>query len=181
LKPSHLKPLIIIAICCLGIAIYSNTFNSSFHLDDYDSITDNPAIKNIRAPLNIWGFWPTRFITYLSLALNYHLHKLDVFGYHLFNLAVHLGSSILVWWLMLLTFSTPALKGQKIARHAKMISFFAGLLFVSHPLQTQAVTYIVQRAVSMAALFYLASLSLYVKSRLLEYEKPALRLRRRWR
>ncbi|MFH0897186.1 MAG: tetratricopeptide repeat protein, partial [Candidatus Bathyarchaeota archaeon] len=157
MKPSHLKPLIIIAICCLGMVVYSNTLNSSFHLDDYNSITDNPAIKNIWSPLNIWNFWPTRFITYLSLAFNYHLHKLDVSGYHLFNLAVHLGSSILVWWLMLLTFSTPALKDQKISHNAKTISFFAGLIFVAHPIQTQAVTYIVQRAVSMATLFYLAS------------------------
>ncbi len=178
MKPSHLKPLIIIAICCLGIAVYSNTFNSSFHLDDYNSITDNPAIKNIWNPLNIWNFWPTRFITYLSLAFNYHLHKLDVFGYHLFNLAVHLGASILVWWLTLLTFSTPALKDQKISRYARTISFFAGLIFVAHPIQAQAVTYIVQRAVSMATLFYLASLCLYAKSRLLEYERPALGLQR---
>jgi hypothetical protein len=112
-------------------------------------------------------FCPCRFITFLTLALNYHFNQLNVFGYHLFNLAVHLGCAVLVWWLTLLTLSTPAMKENKIARHDDIIALFAGLIFVSHPIQVEAVTYIWQRTASMAALFYLASLCLYVKSRLL--------------
>ena len=67
-----------------------------------------------------------------------------------------------------MTFSTPAMKENKIIQHANLIALFAGLVFVAHPVQTEAVTYIVQRATSMAALFYVASLCLYVKSRLLQ-------------
>ena len=66
---------------------------------------------------------------------------------------------------MLLTFSTPVIKVEKIARHANIIALLAGLVFVSHPVQIEAVTYIWQRAASMATLFYLASLCFYVKSR----------------
>jgi tetratricopeptide (TPR) repeat protein len=88
-----------------------------------------------------------------------------VFGYHLFNFGVHIVSAILVWWLTRLTLSTPAMKEDRIAPFADLIALFAGLVFVSHPIQTQAVTYIVQRAASMATLFYLASLCLYIKSR----------------
>ena len=66
-----------------------------------------------------------------------------------------------------MTLSTPAMKENKITQHANLIALFAGLVFVSHPIQTEAVTYIWQRAASMAALFYLASLCFYVKSRLL--------------
>jgi tetratricopeptide (TPR) repeat protein len=99
------------------------------------------------------------------MVVNYHFNGLNVFGYHVFNLAVHLGTAILVWWLTLLTLSTPAMKDDKITRHAGLIALFTGLVFVSHPVQTEAVTYIWQRASSMAALFYLASLCLYVKSR----------------
>jgi tetratricopeptide (TPR) repeat protein len=83
-----------------------------------------------------------------------------------------LGCAILVWWLVLLTFSTPAMKEEKIARHANIIALFAGLIFVSHPVQIEAVTYIWQRAASMAAFFYLASLCFYIKARLIDLDNP---------
>ncbi len=164
------KLLVISTLLLLGTLIYSNTFYSSFYFDDTGSIVNNSAIRNILNLQAIWNFWPTRFITYFSVALNYHLSQLNVFSYHLFNLTVHLSSAILVWWFMLLTFSTPAMNGKKITKHANLIAFFAGLLFMTHPIQTQGVTYIIQRAVSLATLFYLASLSLYVKSRLLQQQ-----------
>jgi tetratricopeptide (TPR) repeat protein len=84
----------------------------------------------------------------------------------LFNIIIHLGTAILAWWLVLVTFSTPAMKDEEIAKRANLIAFFVGLVFVVHPIQTEAVTYIVQRATSLASLFYLLSLSLYIKSRL---------------
>jgi tetratricopeptide (TPR) repeat protein len=154
-----------IAIICLGIIVYSGTFWGGFHFDDMPSIVNNPAIRNIDDLPGIWNYLPRRFILYLSLALNYHFGGLHVFGYHLFNLAVHLGCAVLVWWLTQLILLTPVMKDEKIARHSGVISLLAGLIFVAHPLQTQAVTYIVQRAASMAGLFYLASLCLYAKSR----------------
>ncbi len=161
----------VILLCCLGIVIYSNSLNNSFHFDDVSSIVKNLNIKNLSKLRLIWDFWPTRFITYLSLAFNYHLHQLRVFGYHLFNLAIHLCTTILVWWFTLLTFATPAMKNDKITKHTNLIAFLVAAMFVSHPIQTQAVTYIVQRATSLAALFYLLSLCLYIKSRALEIEK----------
>ena len=167
----HKSYLPLIIIPCLGILIYSNTFGCSFHLDDFYTIVENSFIKDIHNPLSIWKCYPCRFVTYLSTALNYHFNGLDIFGYHLFNLAIHLTSAVLVWWLTLLTFSTPAMKEDKITKHANLIALFAGLLFVSHPIQTEAVTYICQRAASMAALFYLASLCFYIKSRLLPNTK----------
>ena len=164
------KSLALSAILLLGILIYSNTFYNSFNFDDFSSIVNNPAIKNILNLKAIWNFWPNRFITYFSVAFNYQISQLNVVSYHLFNLIIHLSCAILVWWFMLLTFSTPAMKGQKITEHAKLIAFFAGLIFVAHPIQTQGVTYIIQRAASLATLFYLVSLSLYVKSRLLQQQ-----------
>lgn len=162
------KLLVLCTLFLSGFFIYSNTFYGSFRCDDIGSIVDNPAITNILNFQAIWNFWPTRFIIYLSIAFNYHLSQLNVFSYHVFNLIVHLISSILVWWLTLLTFSTPAMKGQQITKHAQIIAFFAGLFFIAHPIQTQGVTYVIQRAASLATLFYLACLSLYVKSKLLQ-------------
>jgi len=167
------KLLSILAIIGLGVLTYSNSFFCSFHFDDDAYIVNDFAIKNLHNLADIWNVCPCRFITFLSLAVNYHFHQLNVFGYHVFNLAIHLGSAILVWWLVLLTFSTPAMKEEKIAAHANIIALFAGLIFVSHPLQTEAVTYIWQRAASMVAFFYLASLSFYVKSRLLDSRPQA--------
>jgi len=193
LKSVHFKLLSIILISCLGIIIYSNTFHCSFHFDDQKSITDNAFIKNIADLQSIWNFLPRRFILYLSIALNYHFNQLNVFGYHLFNLCIHLISAILVWWLTLLTLSTPAIKGwalekntskkkslpkstkplpvlqqspDAIVDHAPIIALLTGLIFVSHPVQTEAVTYIVQRAASMATMFYIVTLCLYIKSRI---------------
>lgn len=173
----NIKPLSIILIFCLGLLAYSNTFHCSFHFDDSIYIFDNFSIRDIHHLYNIWNFCPTRFITFFSIALNYHFNRMDVFGYHLVNLAVHLVCSFFVWWLVLLTFATPAMKeiigGQdrdKSARIVQLLALLAGLVFVSHPIQTEAVTYIWQRTTSMAALFYLASLCFYVRSRLFSIE-----------
>jgi len=166
LKSFYISLLSIIIISCVGIIVYSNSYYCSFHFDDAASVVDNIYIRNIHHLQDIWNCLPRRFILYLSIALNYHFNGLHVFGYHLFNLAVHIGAAILVWWLTLLTFSTPVMKEEKIAQHAKVISLFAALVFVVHPIQTEAVTYIVQRAASMATLFYLASLCFYIKARL---------------
>ncbi len=176
MKPLYSKIFAVITLCCLGILIYSNTLHSPFHFDDEYSIVRNFSIRNLSNLGAIWHFWPTRFITYLTIALNYHFNHLNVFGYHLFNLVIHLGSAILAWWFALLLFSTPAMKGKKIAGYANLIAFFVGLVFVAHPIQTQAVTYIIQRSCSLATLFYLASLNLYVKSRLLQQEGKSLRV-----
>jgi tetratricopeptide (TPR) repeat protein len=161
-----MKLFSIIAISCLGILVYSNTFHCSFHFDDFFFVVTNHHIKDLHQLADIWDWWPCRFITFLSFAINYHFNHLDVFGYHLFNLAVHLCSALLVCWLVELTFLTPVMKEERIARHGHFIAISAGLIFVSHPVQTQAVTFIWQRSASMAAMFYLASLCFYVKSRL---------------
>jgi len=147
------KLFVLSSIILLGTLIYSNTFYSSFHFDDLSSIVDNSAIRNISHLQTIWNFWPTRFITYFSVALNYHFSQLNVLTYHLFNLTVHLSLGILVWQFMLFTFSTPAMQAQKITKRAKLIAFFAGLVFIAHPIQTQGVTYIIQRAASLATFF----------------------------
>ena len=174
MKPYYFNPLAIIILCALGAIVYSNSFDNAFQFDDYLSIVQNPAIKDISAVKKIFNFWPTRFITYFSIALNYHFGQLDVLGYHLFNLLIHLGAGILTWWLVLLTFSTPAMRDDESAKYAKTIAFFAGAIFIVHPIQTQAVTYVVQRATSLAGLFYLLSLTFYIKARLSQEEGGVL-------
>jgi len=162
------KAFIIAIFCCWGTIIYSKAFNNSFHFDDIFFIVTNPSIRDITNLVSIWNFWPTRFITFLSFSLNYHFNNLNVSGYHLVNLTIHIFSSILVWCFVLLTFATPLMKNDKLCKYSDVIAVFTGLIFLSHPVQTESVTYIFQRAASLAGFFYLLSICLYVKSRLLE-------------
>jgi tetratricopeptide (TPR) repeat protein len=166
LRASYVKLFPAIILCCLGFLVYSNSFQNSFHFDDFPSITDNFAIRHIGNLQDVWNFWPTRFLTYFSVALNYQWGGYGVFGYHVFNFLIHLACGILLWWLTILTLNTPVLRKEKIAGHAGLLAFFAAAIFLLHPIQTQPVNYIIQRATMLAALFYLASLSLYVKARI---------------
>ena len=161
------KPLSMVLIIITGFIIYSNTFENSFHFDDIPSIVDNTAIRNLSNVKAIWDIQFTRFITYYSFALNYHFHRLDLFGYHLINLIIHIASSLSVWWLILLTLKTPAIKRSEIKFPAAIIALFGGLIFVAHPVQTQGVTYIIQRLASLSALFYFISLGCYIQARLI--------------
>ena len=154
-------------VSLLGVIIYSNSFDCSFHLDDFHNIRNNLSIRNLDNLMAIWqDEYLRRFFGYFTFALNYHFHGYDLFGYHLVNLVIHLGSALMVMWLVKLIFSTPVMAVQSIARMKDKIAFGAGLIFIAHPLQTQAVTYIVQRFASLATFFYLTSLCFYLTARL---------------
>ncbi|MHC4502886.1 MAG: tetratricopeptide repeat protein, partial [Planctomycetota bacterium] len=108
----------------------------------------------------------TRPVGYFTFAVNYRLSGLHVTSYHVVNLAIHIANALLLYGLVVLSFRTPRLSGSSLAGGAPLLALFAALLFVSHPIQTQAVTYIVQRFTSLATLFYLLAIFLYVKARL---------------
>jgi tetratricopeptide (TPR) repeat protein len=156
-----------LAITAAALLAYSNTWNASFHFDDTSSIIENGAIKNIRNLDLLWHFAPLRFLTYATFALNYYLHGLDVTGYHIANLLIHIASALLVRRLALLLCESPAIRETGIYAGRHTFAWLSGLMFALHPVQTQAVTYIVQRLASLAALFYIASVFLYLRSRLL--------------
>jgi len=149
-----------------GGLVYANSLNCSFHFDDFVSIVNNSSIRDL-SDLPGWFFFnPRRFVGYLTFALNYQAHQLDVWGYHLVNVSIHILNAFLVWWLVSLLFRSPVLRDKPVTQHSRSIALFTAWLFVAHPLMTEAVTYIVQRLVSMSTLFYLLSLVLYLKARL---------------
>jgi len=150
----------------LGLALYSQTFSSSFHFDDFHGIVGNFAIRNLNNPQIIWDAFNTRVVAGFSFALNYALGRFNVFGYHLFNFFCHLLTSLLVYALVSLTLQTPSMRGSLFTKQPHLIAYVAALLFLVHPIQTQAVTYIWQRMTSLAAFFYVASVVLYAKARL---------------
>lgn len=180
-------------ITVTGFLCYSNTFNSPFVFDDNRNIADNPLIRDLRyftgTPMpessiynahlhQVVKFFKSRYVGYLTLAINFRLNGLDVTGYHVFNLIIHITNAMLIYWLIVLIFKTPCFSKQNGSRqcHAnvpegrytsKTLAMVIALLFVCHPVQTQAVTYTIQRFASLATLFYLFSVVMYIQSRLL--------------
>jgi tetratricopeptide (TPR) repeat protein len=160
--------LYLFVIIILGIGIYSNSFDCSFHFDDTPNIIENKAIQTGATFNSIWNYSHNRFWPLLSLAINYRMGGLDVWGYHFFNLLIHLSNACIVYWIVISLFSTPVLKTNPLADKKKIFAFTVAILFVSHPLATQSVTYIVQRMASMAALFYFLTVAFYIKARITE-------------
>jgi tetratricopeptide (TPR) repeat protein len=168
----------VLLILSLGLLVYSNTLKVPIVFDDREYILENPLITDLghvldlerAAGLDLHGnvrmSLQTRQVGYLSFALNHRLNGLRVAGYHMVNIAVHLINALLLYALVALTLRTPFLEGSRLRGHGGLVALFTALLFLSHPLQTQAVTYISQRFTSLAAMFCLICLVLYVCSRL---------------
>ena len=154
-------------ILVTGFLCYSSALYGSFQFDDFSSIVENQAIRNPWHIGNIFLFAKTRFLTYLTFAVQYHLHGLNPFFFLLVNLIIHLCAAITLYRLIRLLFTTPEIRNNPLASQERNIALAASLIFVSHPIETQAVAYIVQRATSMASLFYLLSLALFVQARIL--------------
>ena len=155
-----------ILVCFLA---YSNTFQTPLTFDDGTNIRDNPHIRlskltwkgisgaAFESPLS------NRPVANVSFALNYYFHRDQVLGYHLVNIILHIITGILLWFFIGATLKLPSVRAMDDP--LGWIPFFAAFIWLVHPLQTQSVTYIVQRMNSMAACFYVLAFLLYVKAR----------------
>ncbi len=137
-------------------AAYLTAFKGTFQFDDYNVIVDNESVHSFAA----WASGAAQGIRPL-LKLSYTLNWVSgwgLFGFHLFNVSIHAANSLLVYVLgrrLLGRLSVPDESREPAA-------FGAALLFALHPLQTEAVTYICGRSVSLMALFYFGSMLAYV-------------------
>ena len=166
--------LSIILIAAVAITVYSNTFYSSFHFDDTPAIVENYAIH--RFDLKEIFSASTRPVLDMTFALNYYFGKLDVFGYHLVNIMLHIANGVLLYFILLWTVNPNSEEQstrsgvQQLNALSPMLSaknfripLYASLIFIAHPIQTQAVTYIVSRSSVLATTFYLLTLLLFIK------------------
>ena len=154
--------IFLISLTC--ILAYSNTMNVPFIFDDIPIVASNPLIRDVGNFFDIGVMNDHRYVGKLTFALNYALHGLDVRGYHLVNLLIHVVNGVLVYLLVVASFRAPGLAGSRL--DGRLVGLITALLFVSHPLQTQAVTYIVQRYTSLGTMFYLLGVLGYVRWRL---------------
>ena len=146
-------PLLVLA----GLLAYCNSFTKAFVFDDIPWIPNNPDIGSFSRYMN-WG----RPVVRLSVQLNYQLGGLNPAGYHALNLAVHVLAGLTLYGLVRRVLLLPRFAGR-YDDAAPHLAFAVALLWLVHPLQTQSVTYIIQRCESMMGLFYLFALYAWLR------------------
>lgn len=144
----------IFILCFAVVVVYLNSFSGVFQFDDYRMIVNYARAHSFASWLYFFSH-NIRPMLKVSYTLNW-LSGSGLFGFHLFNLAVHIINTLLVYFISLRFLSGKELQPYKNA------AFIAALLFGLHPVQTEAVTYICGRSVSLMAMFYLASMLAYV-------------------
>jgi len=158
----------------LVILAYSNSFNAAWHLDDATNILHNTNVHINSLSSGDWikamhkPFTPHpvifRPIAMLTFAANWFVGGRDVVGYHIVNIALHCVVAALLYFTILHLLGTPQIGGRyQNRRH--FIALLTVALWALHPIQTQAVTYIVQRMTILATLFYLSAVFCFVKAR----------------
>ncbi len=156
----------ILMLAALGA--YWNSFNVPLLLDDNSSISGNPSIRHlgrmgdVLAPLTN-GMTAGRPLLNLTLALNYAAGDLSVRGYHVVNLLVHVCAGLALLGIVRRTLLSPGLR-HRYGEAALSLATLAAVLWTLHPLQTEAVTYISQRAESLMGLFYLLTLYCFIRA-----------------
>jgi tetratricopeptide (TPR) repeat protein len=152
-----------VALGLVALAIYANSFSAPFVFDDLPAIRDNPTIRTLAG-----GFFPPagsglpvsgRPLVNFSLAVNFAISGTEVWSYHLVNLAIHLAAALALFGLVRRTLLRHGYGGPALA-----LAFFSALLWLAHPLATEAVTYTVERTESLMALFYLLTLYAFARS-----------------
>ncbi|MBW2049159.1 MAG: tetratricopeptide repeat protein [Deltaproteobacteria bacterium] len=164
-----------VVLLTLILIVYSNTFHASWHFDDVNNILKN-------RPLHLSGLGLTeikktftahwsgtgklyRPVACLSFAVNYYLGGTEVAGYHWVNILIHILSSIFLYLFVYHTLNLPLLKGR-YGSNSYFIALLSATLWAVNPVQTQSVTYIVQRMTSMAGMFSIMAIYFYLKGRI---------------
>ena len=163
-----------VSLLLLILITYSNTFDASWHFDDENNILNNEPLH--LTELNLQNIKKTFFadwngsgklyrpVACLTFALNYYFGGTGVYGYHLVNLIIHLLSSIFLFLFVYHTLNLPILKAR-YGPCSYFIALISAVLWAINPVQTQAVTYVVQRMTSMAGLFCIMAMYFYLKGR----------------
>ena len=151
----------------VGLVLYAWVFDAGFHFDDGAVIfKPNHQVMELNSLLRSFKLVKFRYVGSLTLAINYALSGNNAGPYHVTNVLIHILASLLVWIFTRLFIANAKYVSKQVKDNTNLIATVAGLLFLVHPIQTQAVSYIVQRYASLATVFYLASLIFYLKARL---------------
>jgi hypothetical protein len=157
---------ILALLALFGFVLYGNTIDSEFHLDDYPNLVDNAAIHMTRLDAASIGkalsasVGGNRPVASLLFALNFHAGQFNVRSFHITSIICHILAGWLLFLFLRRTLLLPMFT-RRFGDRATLTALLATLVWFAHPIQTQAVTYIVQRANVLSGLFSFAALYLF--------------------
>jgi tetratricopeptide (TPR) repeat protein len=139
-----------------GVAAYANSFWGAFVFDDVGDLVNNDRLHHLGSSVRlVKGSW--RPVIFLTFAANYKMGGPHEGGYHAVNLAIHILAALTLFGLVRRTLLLEPYR-ERFRESGPWIAFVAALIWLVHPLQTESVTYIVQRYESAMGLFYLLTL-----------------------
>lgn len=166
----HLLPILLISI--LALAIYANTLKNGFVYDDNFTIVNNSLIKNLRnlsklvhqSYFDSSGELTYRPVVTFTYFVDYALYGQEPWGFHLTNILLHLFNGILLYIFLTLLLKRSNVCGQKSTTLQIFTNtpFIVSLMFVSHPVLTEAVNAISYREDLLSFLFYMGTLNIYL-------------------
>lgn len=164
-QSSAFVPVAVTLIIFITVIFYSNSFAGAFVFDDHPFIETNPYIRSLWPPgQSLFGLNNvSRPLIGYSLAVNYWLSGLSAWSYHAMNLLIHIGATLALFGLVRRTLQSPGMT-LRYGQMAKPVALVIALVWAVHPLQTQAVTYVIQRCESLMGMCYLLTVYLSVRS-----------------
>jgi len=147
---SYSAALLLLAVT---LAAYAGVFQGAFQFDDVHTILENPHLDRWQTFIGHLDHM-VRPVLYATFLIDRALYGESPMGYHLLNLLLHLGSGLFIYWIL-----TRAVTEDTLG-----LPFWASLLFLIHPIQTETVTYISGRASGLMSFFYLLALFFYIKA-----------------
>ena len=147
-------------IAVIIFILYFPSLQAPFLFDDLGYITLNNSIRHLSEFFTQVKllFSTDRPLTYFSFAVNYHFSKLSSTGYHFTNVLLHMAASVLLYFLV------KKLAGFLKTGNYSLLPFFTALIFAAHPMNTESVSYIYNRSSSLAAIFIISTMLLYIES-----------------
>jgi tetratricopeptide (TPR) repeat protein len=176
-----------LVLVAAGVAAYANSLTTPFLFDDFFGIHRNPSIRQLW-PLSVPLSPPAdgssvdgRPVVNLSFALNHAAGGLGVFGYHAVNLAIHVAAALALFGVVRRTLprvgraGMPQVSNPPVSpggiKDATLPALGIALGWMLHPLQTESVTFVVQRTESLMGLFFLTTFYAFVRAA----EQPSAR------
>ena len=141
-----------LVICVAALQAYAPAIRAGWIWDDDSYILENPAVQLPGGVLDAWvpGSTPQYYpLVFVSFWVQHAVHGLDPFGYHLANVLLHLGSTLMLWRL---------LRRMRVPG-----SLLAAGLFALHPVQVETVAWVTERKNVLSMAFALASLISWVR------------------
>ena len=157
----QLHYLLLAAIIFAVMLSYSNVIQGDLQFDD--EVFINSSLADMGPPSffsfsNLKNYiYGSRSLPQYSFALNYHFSGLEVASYHITNIVIHAFTAILLYYFtnMLISLGRP---DNELNFDSRPFALFVTAIFALHPLQTESVSYIVQRSELLASFCYLGCL-----------------------